>query len=85
MKINKETIARTIVLLIALVNQILTMFGINPIPYSNDEVYIGITSLLTVGASLWTWWKNNSFTSKAIEADNYLKELKAGDKDDKEL
>ena len=85
MKINKETIARTIVLAIALLNQILTMTGINPLPFSEEEVYIGITSALTVGASLWAWWKNNSFTEKAIKADEYLKELKAGDKDDKEV
>ena len=85
MKINKETIARTIILIIALINQVLTMFGANPLPFAYDEIYTWITAAFTVGASLWTWWKNNSFTSKAIEADNYLKELKEGEKDDKNL
>ena len=27
---------------------------------------------LTVCASLWAWWKNNSFTQAAIEADEQL-------------
>lgn len=71
-KVEKETLARTIVLAIALFNNILTMAGYNPLPFSNDEVYIAVTGGLTVAASLWAWWKNNSFTQKAIEADKIL-------------
>lgn len=71
-KVEKETLARTIVLAIALFNNILTMAGYNPLPFSDDEVYIAVTGGLTVAASLWAWWKNNSFTQKAIEADKIL-------------
>lgn len=71
-KVEKETLARTIVLAIALFNNILTMLGYNPLPFSDDEVYIAVTGVLTVVASLWAWWKNNSFTQKAIEADEIL-------------
>ena len=76
MKISKGTIARTVVLIIALINQVVTMSGNNPLPWSDDAVYEGVTLVLTVGASLISWWKNNSFTKKAIEADNYLRGLK---------
>ena len=31
-----------------------------------------ITLGLTIGSSLWAWWKNNSFTCEACEADEYL-------------
>lgn len=78
MKISKETIARTIVLALALVNQILTAFGINPLPFSENTVYEFITLVFTIGASAWAWWKNNSFTNEAIKADEFLKELKDG-------
>ena len=71
-KVEKETLARTIVLAIALFNNILTMAGYNPLPFSDDEVYMGVTAVITVAASLWAWWKNNSFTQKAIEADKIL-------------
>jgi len=77
MTVSKETIARTIVLVIALVNQILTVFGINPLPFSEDTVYETVTLLFTIGATAWAWWKNNSFTKEAIEADVYLDELKS--------
>lgn len=72
-----STIARTGVLIFALLNQILTILGYNPLPWSGEQFYEGFTLLLTVGASLWAWWKNNSFTKEAIEADKVMKELKA--------
>ena len=75
-QISNGTIARTIFLILALVNQILTLCGWNPLPFSDEEIYEGISVLLTVGASLWAWWKNNSFTSAAREADRYLQAVK---------
>lgn len=71
-----STIARTGVLIFALLNQILTILGYNPLPWSDEQFYEGFSLLLTVGASLWAWWKNNSFTKEAIEADKVMKELK---------
>lgn len=78
MRISKGTIARTVVLIVALINQLLTMSGKNPFPWSDEELYEGVTAVLTVGASLWAWWKNNSFTPEAIEADKFMEEMKAG-------
>lgn len=40
---DKGTIARTAVLLVALANQFLTIFGWNPLPWSENEVYTGVT------------------------------------------
>lgn len=75
MNVSKATIARTVVLILALVNQILTMCGLNPLPFSDNLVYELVTLLWTVGASAWAWWKNNSFTENAIKADDFKKEL----------
>ena len=73
---KKSTIARTVVLVLALVNQVLVMFGVNPLPFSDEGIYEAVTALLTVGASIWAWWKNNSFTKAAQEADKYLEQLR---------
>nr|DAF01815.1 MAG TPA: holin [Caudoviricetes sp.] len=77
MKIKTETIIRTIVLTLALANQILTSTGHTVIPVSDDQIAELITLVATIGASLWSWWKNNSFTAEAIKADKYLKDLKS--------
>lgn len=76
MKVSTGTMARTVVLIIALINQILTMFGWNPLPWSDEAVYEGVTAMITVVAALVSWWKNNSFTNEAITADSYMNSLK---------
>lgn len=78
MKITAETIARTIVLVIALLNQIFAIFGRDQIPIAEDNIYQLVSILFTIGAAVWSWWKNNSVTQNAIKADEYLKELKNG-------
>lgn len=76
--VKTETIIRTIVLVFALINQGLTMIGKNPLPFTEEEVGTAITYIITVMATIWAWWKNNSFTKEAIKADETLKELKEG-------
>ena len=71
-KIEKGTIVRTVVLGVALGNQMLTLAGKSPLPFTSEEVEQGVSMVLTVAASLWAWWKNNSFTQAAIEADEQL-------------
>lgn len=73
---NKKVIVRTAVLVVALLNQSLVLAGYSPLPFDDAQVENGVTMLLTVGASLWNWWKNNSFTKNAQKADEYLAELK---------
>lgn len=77
--VSKETMARTIILAVALINQILVVLGINPLPFAEEELYNIISTIATAAAALWTWWKNNSFSPEAIQADKYLNELKTGD------
>lgn len=79
MKISKGTITRTIILVIALVNQVLTALGYNVIDLSDDTINTLISTIFTVITALVAWWKNNSFTKEAREADNYLKVLKGGE------
>lgn len=64
---------RTIVLIIALVNQVLISTGHQILPFGEDEVVTAISTILTVVASIVAWWKNNSFTTKAQAADEVLK------------
>jgi SPP1 family holin len=80
MKVKAETIIRTIILIIALANQALAIMGKQAIPVTEDEVYQLVTLLITIGAALWSWWKNNSFTLPAIKADEYLEKLRKEEK-----
>lgn len=75
-EVSLGTISRTVFLALALVNSLLTAFGKNPLPFSDEELYAGVSSVVTVIASLLAWWKNNSFTKEAVKADKYLLEQK---------
>ncbi len=75
-----DTIIRTIVLGLALVNQVLSMFGMGLIPIEDATVEALVTSAATVITAVWAWWKNNSFTKNAQEADAYMAKLKTDSK-----
>lgn len=74
--ITAGTIARTIVLILALANQVLAMCGKQVLNIADDDIYQVISLLFTIGASAVAWWKNNSFTQEAIKADEIMAELK---------
>ena len=76
MKPNKETIIRTIITFVALLNSVLVMCNKNPLPYSETQLYAALSGIMSALSTLWSWWKNNSFTQEAIEADEVLRELK---------
>ena len=70
--VTMGTWVRTIVLLIALVNQLFVIFGKTSKTIDIDQWYEYVSYALTVITSITGWWKNNSFTDKAQEADNIL-------------
>lgn len=76
---KKETIIRTVVLGVALWNQVLMMNGKSVFPLTNDQIADAIGVGFTVVTAVVAWWKNNSFTAPAIEADRYLEQLRSGD------
>lgn len=75
-KVSAGTLARTIILLLAVVNQLLTTFGIGLIPIDDDMINTLVTSGWTIVAALVAWWKNNSFTKAAIAGDTAMKQQK---------
>lgn len=74
--ISAGTIARTLCLALALVNQVLTVTGHAVLPIDDDTINQAVSLAFTVGASAAAWWKNNSFTRAARAADEYMAALK---------
>jgi SPP1 family holin len=64
---NKLMIIRTIVLVVALVNQSLVLAGYSPLPFDDAQVENGVTIVFTVGAAIMNWWYDNDVTRKARE------------------
>ena len=75
-QITSGTIARTAILILALVNQVLTATGHSVINISDENVNTLISTGFTVVSAIIAWWKNNSFTQSAIKADALMREDK---------
>ena len=75
--ISAGTIARTACLLLALANQVLSALGKPVLPIESATVEQLVTAGITTVTALIAWWKNNSFTPAALEADKTFDRLKA--------
>ena len=74
--ISAGTIARTAVLALALTNQVLSACGKPLLPIQSDQLEHLVTAGITTVTSLIAWWKNNSFTAAALEADKAYDRIK---------
>lgn len=76
MTISAGTIARTIILVLALLNQLLTATGHSVINISDESINTLISTGFTIVTAIIAWWKNNSFTQSALKADEVMREGK---------
>lgn len=78
-KVDRNTVSRLVLLIIALVNQIANMTGL----YSQinvDSVLVDIISVAFVMVmSFWCYWKNNSWTQDARIGDAVLHAMEDND------
>ena len=69
-------LVRLAVPLYALVNATLLALGINPLPFSEEEVSTAVTALIGFVGTVYAWWKNTPMTKEAQQAQEVLDELK---------
>lgn len=73
-KITVGTLARTIILALALINQCLVMDGVSTIPILEEQVEILVSTGATVVTAVIAWWKNNNFKKAAKAGDQAMRE-----------
>ena len=76
-KITSGTIARTIILAVALLNQVLVMRGVQTIAIADETINLFVANGATIIAAIMTWWKNNSFSKAALVGDTVKEAEKA--------
>lgn len=79
MKITKGTIVRTVMVFLVVINFILNKLGISPINTDQNVIANVVETAISVLSVLFAWWYNNSFSTFAKKADNFLKQLKEGE------
>ena len=80
-KNNKtQGIIRLIVLVILLLNQTLISLGYNPLPFSEEQIYEGLSYVALVISAIYSWYRNNNMTRKAEKAQLELESKKSMEK-----
>ena len=74
--VSAATIARTAVLALALINQLLSAMGKPLLPIESAQLEQLISTGFTTVSALVNWWFNNSFTKEALAADAEFERLK---------
>ena len=74
--VSAATLARTAVLALALINQILSAAGKPVLPIESAQLEQLISTGFTTVSALVNWWFNNSFTKEAIPADAEFERLR---------
>lgn len=74
---DKATIIRTALLILALGNQVLTVMGYSPLPIDEAVLENLISTTFVVVMAVISWWKNTAVTKEAKIADAEMKKAKA--------
>ena len=74
--VSAATLARTAVLALALINQLLSAMGRPVLPIESAQLEQLISTGFTTVSALVNWWYNNSFTKEALAADEEYEKLK---------
>ncbi|MCR6597128.1 phage holin [Bacillus halotolerans] len=78
---DKGTVTRSVLLLLALINQSMLMFGKSPLDIQEEQVnqladalYSAGSVIFTIGTTLAAWFKNNYVTEKGKKQRDLLKD-----------
>ena len=77
--VNAETVTGVLILLVALINAVLQMFGINTLPIENEEVSNIVSTVFLIITAIWNTWKNRNITTISQEMQVLTDAVKNGE------
>ena len=63
--------------LFAAVQTALSIAGVTALPYTSDQVSAAVTGVITVGLSVWAWWRSNPVTEAGLTGAMVTRAIKA--------
>lgn len=81
----KATIARTIILALAMINAWLSQKGMPIIPIEDEAIEQTVSYIFLLVTVIVGWWKNNSFTKAAKLGDALMRKIKLENRMNKRL
>lgn len=77
--VTAEAVTGIALLVLALINAVLQMFGMNVLPIQNDDISNIVSVIFLIVTAAWNTWKNRNFTKASQEAQALTDMIKNGD------
>lgn len=77
--VNAETVTGVLILLVALVNAVLQMFGINTLPIANEDVSSIVSTIFLIVTTLYNVYKNRNISTASQVAQSVTDSIKSGE------
>ena len=77
--VNAETVTGVLILLVALINAVLQMFGINTLPIENEEVSNIVSTVFLIVTAIWNTYKNRNISTASQTAQQITDAIKKGE------
>ena len=77
--VNAETDTGVLILLVALVNAVLQMFGINTLPIENEEITSIVSTVFLIVTVIWNTYKNRNISTASQTAQQITDAIKNGE------
>lgn len=77
--VTAEAVTGIALLVLALINAVLQMFGMNVLPIQNDDISNIVSAIFLIVTAAWNTWKNRNFTKASQEAQALTDMIKNGE------
>ena len=77
--ITAEAVTGVLILLVALVNAVLQMFGFNTLPIENEEITSIVSTVFLIVTVIWNTWKNRNISAASQTAQQITDAIKNGE------
>ena len=77
--VSTEAVTGILILLLALVNAVLQMFGVETLPINNEEVSTIISTVFLIVTALYNTWKNRNITTASQTSQEITNAIKNGE------
>ena len=77
--ITAETVTGVLILLVALINAVLQMFGINTLPIENEEITSIVSTVFLIITVIWNTYKNRNISTASQTAQQVTNAIKNGE------
>ena len=77
--VNAETVTGVLILVVALVNAVLQMFGVDTLPIDDENISAIVSTVFLIVTALYNTWKNRNVTTISQEVQQIADAVRNGE------